>query len=236
MKARLRHLAALVFAGALAGCATTSPNDDARILVIGDSILAWHGATGGSAADALARALNEPVDRRAKSTSRFTTNIPRIRDTGGEIRTQYRPGNYEWVVLNGGANDLRSECGCRRCDATLTDLIDANGQNGAIPELVTRIRGDGARVLVLGYYFTDPDRPTPFTPCRDEVAELNDRFERLAARDAGVYFAPSSTVIDPKNQADFFVDSIHPSRPAAARIGRLMAGIIAEADGITIAD
>lgn len=195
--------------------------------MLGDSILAWHALTGGSAPDEMARLLGQPVESRARSGARFTTAHTRLIANGAEVRSQYDAndgaGARDWVVLNGGANDLLSECGCRRCAATFADLIDSDGQRGAIPDLVDRIRANGAQVLVMGYYFTNPDRPTPFSACRDEIKVLNYRLSRMARTRDGVHFVAASSVIDQNDPSHFYIDSIHPSRLGAARMGRMLA-------------
>jgi lysophospholipase L1-like esterase len=220
--------------GILAGCAPAPDARKADILVLGDSILAWHDLSKGSAADALAQATGRSVESRARSGARMTASSARVVAKGGDIRKQYRNGGFDWVVLNGGANDLLSECGCRRCAATFADLIDLNGQVGAIPMLVSRIRNDGARVVLLGYY-KGPDRRTPFTGCRDEIDVLNDRLARLAARTEGVTYVSSRDVIDPENPKHFYIDQIHPSRLGARLIGQQLARAIVD-QGDTIAD
>lgn len=210
----------------LVGCVPSQDGRAPDVLVIGDSILAWHSGTGGSAPDALARIAERPVENRARSGSRVTTTSEVIKARGGEIVSQYTPGPYQWVIVNGGANDLLSNCGCRACRSILKGLIDERSQQGAIPDLVRRIRDDGARVLLLGYY-RGPDRAPLFSGCRDELDVLNARLQALAAREQGVRYAAARDVIDPDNSAHFFVDRIHPSRLGAARIGQLLADAIA---------
>ena len=112
----------------------------------------------------------------------------------------------------------------------LDRLISADGRRGALPDLIARIRADGARVLFLGYYRAPPVRLF-FRGCEDEFDALDVRVARLAARDPGVVFLSSKRVIDPSDASLFAIDRVHPSRAGSARIGRDVAATIRAAEG-----
>ena len=104
-----------------------------RIQLLGDSLMATHMLTGRAVPNVLARTLGEAVDNNAI--------------TGAMIRgvsRQYQPGDLDWVVLNGGGNDLWLGCGCSVCEQRMSRIISPDGTEGHLPELISRIRGDGA--------------------------------------------------------------------------------------------
>ncbi|PJE37142.1 SGNH/GDSL hydrolase family protein [Pseudooceanicola lipolyticus] len=206
-----------------------APRADAEILVIGDSILAFHSFWGASVGDAVAEQMGVPVENRAVSGARFTSTSARVTARGGDIRRQYVAGDWDWVLLNGGANDLMSECGCQRCTANLDGLISADGRDGEIPRFVRGLTTGGTRVMLLGYYDGNV-RPNPFARCQDEIDALNARMARLAARNAGVFYVTAAGAIDPADQRHWYVDRVHPSQLGARRIGARVAQAMAAAD------
>ncbi|MEM1232921.1 MAG: SGNH/GDSL hydrolase family protein, partial [Pseudomonadota bacterium] len=95
---------------------------DARIQLLGDSLMAWHSLTGRSIPNVLSRQLGERVDSRAVSGAMIRG-----------IARQYRSGDYEWVVLNGGGNDLWLGCGCTQCEGRMAQIISRDGSSGRLP-------------------------------------------------------------------------------------------------------
>lgn len=194
---------------------------------MGDSVLAWNKRAGGTIGDEVTRQTGMLHINRARPGARFTHRDPAKRSEGYDIRAQYSPGPWDWVILNGGANDLLGECGCRRCAENLNGMIGPKGQGGDIPALITQIAGDGARIILLGYYNSNT-RANPFSRCSDEVAVLNARLAALAAARPGVFFVDARDVIDPANPRHWFVDRVHPSALGSRRIGAQVAQILQE--------
>jgi lysophospholipase L1-like esterase len=192
-------------------------------------VLAWHAGSGAAVPDIVARDTGRRVESRAKPGARVSASSPGRAEEGFDIRAQYTPGPWDWVMVNGGANDLMAECGCRRCAATLADMIAPDGQGGEIADLVDRITAAGARVLLLGYYAPNA-RANPFTRCADETRVLNARLAGLARTREAVHYVSAAKVIDPADPRHWFLDHIHPSRLGAERIGALMAGTINRID------
>ena len=171
-----------------------------------------------------------PVANLSVAGARISASSPEVVAKGGDIRGQYVEGRWDWVILNGGANDLLGECGCRRCAANLDGLIAADAKRGDIPALVERIVSDGARVVLLGYYDAN-ERPNPFRHCSDEVAVLNDRLARLARITPGAVYVDAGAVMDPGDPADWWADRVHPSRLGARKIGAEVAAAMRAAGG-----
>lgn len=213
---------------ALGGCAKEPERaENAPVLIIGDSVLAWNKRSGGTIGDEVTRQTGLIHDNRARPGARLSHRDKVKAAEGFDIRAQYTPGTWDWVVVNGGANDLLGECGCRRCGANLTGMIGANGQGGDIPALVSRIRADGARVILLGYYNSN-QRPNPFSRCSDEVSLLNARLAALARGQQGVEFVDARAAIDPANPRHWFIDRVHPSPLGSRRIGALVGAKLQE--------
>lgn len=193
-----------------------------NVLVLGDSILAWHRAAGQSVADQLAAAASLKVKNKSVPGARFSHSGVLAAATGFDIRRQMRRGKWDVIVLDGGGNDLMGECGCRACDAVLDQLISDDGRRGEIPSFVGRLAQSGARIYWLDYY----DVPTvggPFAPCADELAILSQRLQRLAPRLKAMTYLSGKAVIDPDDLSHYDRDRLHPSRKGAALLGRYLA-------------
>lgn len=222
---------------ALAGCGgfaakvetelTSKPN--ARILALGDSVMWWNSPENGSIADVVAQHLREPVVNLAEPGAAISHPDPAMAAEGLDIRAQYRSRDWDWVLVEGGANDLGDEGGARGCQRVLDELISADGQNGEIPQLVQRIRADGARVVALGYYQL-PSFGEPDGFCGERLAMLGERIERMAALDPGVIYVAMADEVDPTDRAAYDRDAVHPSARSSARIGKRIADAISNAE------
>ena len=196
-----------------------------RILAMGDSMMAWHSVSGRSIADALARELGEPVANNAVSGARIVYPLPLTGAMGMRIRNQYEPGDWDWVVLNGGGNDLWLGCGCNRCDKRMDRMISADGRRGEIPHLVWTLRETGAQIVYLGY-LRSPGRGSIIEHCRDEGDELERRIGRLSALLDGVHFLPVADMVPEGDRSYHALDMIHPSLKASSEIGGKVADLI----------
>ena len=200
----------------LAACGRGVP-DQARIVVAGDSVMAWNRAAGASVADQLQARLGEPVG---------DVSLPLAKVTGGagplNIPTQLDGIAVSHVVLNGGANDLTG-CECGRCGAVLDRLISEDGTQGAIPALVADLRRRGSRVIWADYY-TSPKYAG--TACEPRYKVLEARHGRMAARDPGVTLADMDDVFRPDDLTLFASDKTHPSQKGSARIADLIAPLL----------
>ncbi len=198
------------------GCQESiSKNPNARILTIGDSMLAWNSATGGSVSHAIERELSEPIVDRSIAGSWMQVSIP----------YQYVTKKWDWVIVNGGGNDLMFGCGCFQCAHTLDRLISNDGTSGLIPEFLKRIRDRGANVLYAGY-LRSPKLITPIEGCKNEGDELEARIERFAFAEENIYFVSMQDVVPPGGITYFSPDLIHPSRKSSKLIGRRLAQFI----------
>lgn len=220
MKAKQIQLILIVFSLFFFREANAQTND-LRILVMGDSMVAWNRASGNSVADVIEASLGAKVTDRSVTAARYFYALPISGSLGLRLTAQYRPGNWDWVVMNGGGNDLLFGCGCGKCARMLDRLVSKDGLKGAIPDFVTRIRKSGAKVIYTGY-LRNPGIPSPIRACRPAGNELDRRLAQMAKARAGVTFLPLSDLVPNGDRSFHAADMIHPSikgsRAIAARI------------------
>ena len=210
----------------LAGCSeTVTRAENPHILAMGDSLLAWHRAEGKSISDAVERKLGQSVIDRSTIGARFNYILPITGSLGLNISKQYIPGNWDWVILNGGGNDLWFGCGCIACDDTIDRLISEDGRTGNIPKTIKRIRATGTRIIFVGYLH-NPGQFSVIDHCRDEGIKFEERVAKIAAEGDGVYYLKLSDMVPMGDLSYHSIDRIHPSVKATAAIGNLIAGII----------
>ena len=200
-----------------------------RVLVIGDSLLAWHSVSGTSVADRLEKLLGAEVKDRSVGGARMLYKLPVTGALGLSIPKQFRKvdrdAGWDWIVVNGGGNDLWFGCGCQKCDRKLGKLISEDGRRGAIPKLVDRLQAGGARVLWIGY-LRSPGVDSPIDSCRDEGDILEARIDRLADAEEGMVFLSIADMVPEGDRSYHGVDMIHPSRKASLEIARRIARVI----------
>ncbi len=216
--------AAISLLGILAGPATAGGTQ--KILTMGDSLMASHGISQRAIPDAIENALDVKVEDHSFMGARILYKLPITGRLGLSIPKQYRRGDWDWVVVNGGGNDLWMGCGCLRCTRKMNKLIGENGKGG-IPKLITKLRRGGARVIYLGY-LRSPGLGSPIEHCKDEGNELERRIEEYAQKDDGVYFLSLADLVPFGDSSYHAVDMIHPSLKASREIGQRIARIIAE--------
>lgn len=218
---------ALFFLASSGARADTGQADRGRILVMGDSLLAVHSITGRAVSNALAAALGEKVVDRSVLGARVLYALPLTGAMGLNIPKQYRDGDWDWVVVNGGGNDLWLGCGCHVCTRKLNKLISDDGRAGRIAKMVQGLRGNGARVIYVGY-LRSPGLGSPIEECKDEGDILEARISAMAAADSGIFFLSLVDLVPHGDRSYHAVDMIHPSLKASAAIGRMVAELIRE--------
>ncbi|MEX3313991.1 SGNH/GDSL hydrolase family protein [Sulfitobacter sp. PS-8MA] len=213
-------LAALALLTGLAACTDIAPRGGGDILVLGDSIMAWNGQN--AIPEVIARETGRSVINRAVPGAQFDNGSTIASAVGFDIQAQFPGGRWNWVLVNGGANDLSADCGCGACAASVNALISADGQSGSIPAFLQDLRArTGAQVMWMGYY-AGSNRGS-FAGCRDDLVEIERRIARFAARTPGVHFVDSEDVIDRRDRGLFGGDNVHPSARGSARIGAYLA-------------
>jgi hypothetical protein len=215
-----RILAVLAIVTGLSACTDTAPRGGGDILVLGDSIMAWNG--GRSIPDVIANQTGRSVTSRAVPGAQSDNGSTIASAVGFDIQQQFPGGRWNWVVVNGGANDLSADCGCGACGASVNALISPDGQSGSIPAFLQRLRAQtGAQVMWMGYYAGSGSGS--FAGCRDDLVEIESRIATFAAGRPGIHFIDSEDVIDRGDRGLFAGDNVHPSARGSARIGAYLA-------------
>jgi lysophospholipase L1-like esterase len=222
----MRVFLALILGLVLAGCAAPVSRSGGDILVIGDSVMVWNRSDGADVGAALAGELRRDVVNRARLGAQVRPGG--LASLGGlSIPAQLAPGRWNWIVMNGGANDLGFGCGCTRCDAEIDLLLAPDGSGGAILDLIGAARATGAQVLWLGYY--QAPQSGSFRGCRPGLVKLERRIAAYARTQPGVFFIDAEDVMEPADEALLASDRTHPSPLGSAVIGRALAEAIRRA-------
>ena len=101
---------------------------------VGDSILAWFSEDGTSIPHVAAAARGQSVTNAARSSALMTWGEPEL----PAIPDQYEAGDWSWLIVDGGGNDLADRCACDACDAVLDEIATERSWWG-----VAGVRGAG---------------------------------------------------------------------------------------------
>lgn len=227
MRRLITFIAVLLPIFVLGSCAQTTGSGTPTVLAVGDSVMAWNRDKDASIPDVVARATGRTVLNASvpgQGLTREGSLFP------GTIQSQLRRGNWDWIIADGGANDLNRICNCSRCEAQVDRLISEDGTAGLWPGFVGQMKAAGARnILIMGYYGPADGGGGAFAKCSDEVAELDRRFARLAARDPQVTHVLTRPVVDGE-RALYDDDLIHPNVRGSQVIGEVLARTIGPAN------
>jgi lysophospholipase L1-like esterase len=239
----LRSMVALMIVSlGLVGCASSTDEPaaasepEADILAIGDSIFAWNREQGASIPEVVGAELGRTVLNEAVSGAQFVDERDGAAENGGDIRAQYAnlgQVGFEWVIVDGGGNDVNDDCRCRDCAEVLNALISADGTEGAMVDFAREVVADGSNVLFVGYAELPPNTFFGFGQCGDELDESSRRLGLMADSVDGVWFVDAADVVTGTDLDSFDLDLVHPSVEGSAVIGRHVAQAIeaAEAEG-----
>jgi acyl-CoA thioesterase-1 len=199
-----------------------------RVLVMGDSLMAVNRMAGASVAQALADDLGVSVKDHSMLGARYFHILPISGAAGMRIDAQLRGGPWDYVVINGGGNDLLFGCGCGACTKMMNRLIAADGATGAIPRMVADIRATGAKVIYTGYLRT-PGVTSPVEGCGPLGDELDRRLAKMAGRSKGVEFLRLADLVKRDGDRSYHgFDLVHPSvkgsRAIAAKVAARIGG------------
>jgi len=180
--------------------------------------MAWNRTAGASVADRLQVLLGKPVGDVSQPLARVAGGTGSL-----NIPSQLEGIRAQWVVLNGGANDLSGACECSNCGGVVDRLISSDGTRGAIPALVADLRARGSRVVWADYY-TSPRYAG--TACTAPYRALETRLGRMAAADPGVTLVDMDDVFRPDDLSLFARDRTHPSAKGSALMAQTIAPVI----------
>ncbi|WP_300068206.1 SGNH/GDSL hydrolase family protein [uncultured Ruegeria sp.] len=210
----------------LLGCQEApSSQPNAKIIVVGDSLMAWNSTSGSSIPDVIEKSVGSAVIDRTVPAAWLQTQFDADDRPKTGVQAQFVEGDWKWAIVNGGGNDLMLGCGCSRCDAVLDRMISVDGNSGQIPRFLRRIRDRGTQVIYVGY-LRSPKLLTPIEHCKAEGDEFEARIARLAQQEQGITFVSNHDVARPGDASYFSFDLIHPSRKSSRIIGERIANVI----------
>ena len=180
--------------------------EQASILAIGDSIFEWHIWNQKSVPEHLDSDLGT-VYNAALSGAMITEEI------SSGVLNQYKEGDWDWVVMDGGGNDLNDLCLCDDC-SEVQDQIELAYQDF----LQDRI-DDGQQVLIWGYYGLPKNAKFGFDECVDDFEELSRRQKKLSEMDDRIVFVDGKEKITGEDKSYFYFDRVHPSKKGTSTIG-----------------
>lgn len=196
---------------------TGSPIEPAgNIIAIGDSILEWNLDEGASIPEVVGQARGQEVYNAAISGTMVTEGPE-------SIPSQYVEGDWAWLLLDGGGNDLNDRCGCGDCDAVMDEIVTADGTGGALAALVGPVAASGVRVAIMGYPNLPEGAAFGFDRCGEELIELASRQAALASHDDNIIFVDAREFIDSTDTSLFDEDLVHPSVEGGAVMGQHIA-------------
>ncbi|MEN0061335.1 MAG: SGNH/GDSL hydrolase family protein [Myxococcota bacterium] len=216
---------------ALAACQeatldSSPPTPRAGIHAVGDSIMASFAEEGASIADVVSEARGESVANVSVGGALMTLGDPER----PAIPDQYREGDWSWLIVDGGGNDLGELCGCDGCDDVLDSLVTSDGRGGVFPRFVGPIAQSGVRVALMGYPDLPDDAAFGFDACDDEFEVLAQRLTTLATFDARIDFIDMRDVISSTDLDMYVDDHVHPSLAGAATMGAYLVERMAAAE------
>ncbi|MFT5680121.1 MAG: acyl-CoA thioesterase-1 [Myxococcota bacterium] len=207
---------------------TTEPNpgnlDDAELFTIGDSLMAWNQGDG-SIPEVIGEALNRPMYNASVGGSNFLDGASDV------IPEQYIAGDWDWLVLDGGANDLNDRCECGDCDDLMDEMLLADGLSGAMADFAAGVTAEGVKVMIMGYYVVPETAEFGFDQCMTLLPELSARQAALAESDPMIWFADASEVVTGDDLSMYDEDHVHPSLDGSVVVGDFLAEAISAAEG-----
>lgn len=222
---RLICLTALAAILALSLLNQSAADTPLRILVLGDSFMTSNASASKAVPHLLAQGLQARVKSQAITGARYIYRLPITGALGFNISKQYRDGPWDWVVINGGGNDLWLGCGCMRCKRRLNKIISPDGRNGAVPKLVARARAAGARVIYVGY-LRSPGLGSPIEHCKKVGNAFEQRIAVMAKQDPGVWYLSLGDVVPHGDRSFHAADMIHPSIKGSTAAAKRIADAI----------
>ncbi|MGB0591816.1 MAG: SGNH/GDSL hydrolase family protein [Myxococcota bacterium] len=215
LKSRLLLSAFALF---FVGCGDDStPGDgavgDLRILAMGDSALDFNGDA--STVDQLREVLDDQeagalVVQAAVGGATLGCGDVGFGQEDNCIPPQYEEGEWDWVLLSGGANDILDS----GCELETDALINEGGDAGLMVDVIDDLVEMGHKVLLYGYFL--PLDPEGETASCDRLVTLLARYRALAEAHSDVVYVDAGAVVQ-RTQPAYYADDIHPS-PEGSRV------------------
>ena len=200
------------------GCGGDAGSSDATILALGDSIMAWNAEDKLSIPDVVGEVLGQVVQNNAVSGAYISS------DEGDVISDQYEEGDWSWVILDGGGNDVNDECDCGDCLENIDTMISEDGTSGEWVNFIEGMLEAGSKVALMSYYAMPAEAEFGFNLCNEEVEITRSRYQALADRHDGMILVDAANVVDPERTPEAYDDDfVHPSPVGSRLIGAYFA-------------
>jgi poly-D-alanine transfer protein DltD len=108
-------------------------------------------------------------------------------------------------------------------------MISPDGRQGAVPDMIRRIRATGAKVLYIGY-LRSPGWDSVIDHCRNEGDAYEARLNVMARQIDGVWFMSNADLVPSGDTSFHAPDGIHPSIKGSIAIGKRAAAMIRKLD------
>jgi len=185
-----------------------------RIQGMGDSALDWNESK--SSVSMLgtllkAKGVSAYVENNAVSGATMGCGEDGIGDAANCVPPQYKQGQWDYVILSGGANDI----GDSDCQHSADLFVSPDLKSGLTVAVVDDLVKKGAKVLLYSYFLAR-DADHPLMKC-DQVVLLLKRYKALAENRPAVTLVDASEVIKPAQTQLYAEDGIHPS-PAGSKV------------------
>ncbi len=204
-----------------------------RVLIVGDSLMAMHRLSDASIASYLRKHTGFTVKNRSVPGARIIHRLPISGSLGMSIHKQFnaqRDKPWDWIIVNGGGNDLLLGCGCTSvCMRKVDGLIGFDGRSGALRRLLRDAEASGAKVIYVGY-LRSPEIVTPIEGCKIWGDRLERRVSRYVENDPNMHYVSLHNLVPPGDLSYFSSDRIHPSMKATNAIARRIADVMKEAN------
>merc|ERR1719321_1232406 len=205
-----------------AGPAPAPVQTNGRYIAIGDSMMAANKRVGKSISEVMAKKLGISGEDNAQGGAAV------LQAKGGRppIPDQYVATNWEYVIMNGGINDLGGKCGNGDEGMAVVDqIVSADASSGAFVDIVNQAQGYGSQVVLVSYPF--PVMPQKgYWRCEREVLELTRRYRLLAEGRDGVGMVDSSDYMIAGDAIFFADDGSHPSETGSEVVGLAVAELL----------
>lgn len=217
---------------ALPGGPRAVPPSAPAYLGLGDSIVSLYAPQCLGVMACAGLELGRYIEDHSTGGDRLTSPVD-----GVDIMHQYTHGPWEWVIMNGGGNDLVQECGCkfeghdpRACEDVLDSLAVPAAGTGDLFQFIDMVKADTndtASILIIGYYEFPESSAENRDNCNPYVLELALRYRQTAEQYEDVFFLDTREVMDFDMHPEFFtLDHDHPSYEGAEAIGGMVADLI----------
>jgi lysophospholipase L1-like esterase len=156
---------------------------------------------------------------------------------GIDIMHQYTHGPWEWVILNGGGNDMLQDCACsfaghdpNACRDVMDSLALPAARTGDLFQFIDMVKADTndtASILIIGYYSFPESSMEDLNNCNPYIAEMYLRYQQVADQYENVFLLDTREVMDFDAHPEYFaIDHDHPSYEGSAAVGRMAADLM----------